>query len=72
MKSREIALMTIKNAVVLLTVLEAADALSLKPKTIRAWIGSRRIACVRLGGAVRVRASEVNRLIEKGSIPAKT
>jgi len=55
----------------LLTVLEAAEALCLKPKTIRAWIGARRIGCVRLGGAVRVPVTEIARLITEGSIPAR-
>jgi excisionase family DNA binding protein len=54
----------------LLTIPEAAEALSLKPKTVRAWIGARRIGCVRLGGAVRVPASEIARLIDEGTIPA--
>lgn len=40
----------------LLTVPEAAEALALKTKTIRAWIAVRRIGCVRLGSAVRVQS----------------
>ena len=55
----------------LLTVPEAAEALALKTKTIRAWIAVRRIGCVRLGSAVRVPVSEVERLIEGGTIPAR-
>jgi excisionase family DNA binding protein len=53
----------------LLTVLEAAEVLALKPKTVRAWIAARRIASVRLGSAVRVPVSEVERLIEDGTTP---
>jgi excisionase family DNA binding protein len=64
-------MMTLKNAVVLLTVMETAEALNLKQKTIRTWIGLRRIACVRLGRAVRVPASEIARLLKEGSVPAK-
>jgi excisionase family DNA binding protein len=55
----------------LLTVPQAATALALKPKTIRSWIAARRIGCVRLGSAVRVPVSEVARLIEGGTIPAR-
>jgi excisionase family DNA binding protein len=54
----------------LLTVDEAADALTLKPKTIRAWIASRRIGIVRIGRAIRIPLSEIDRLIEEGTIPA--
>ena len=55
----------------LLTVDEAAAALTLKPKTIRAWIASRRISYVRLGGrAIRIPITEINRLIEEGMVPA--
>jgi excisionase family DNA binding protein len=56
----------------LLTVPEGAKALSLKEKTIRAWIAARRIGCVRPGGAVRIPASEIARLIKEGSDPATT
>jgi excisionase family DNA binding protein len=55
----------------LLAIPEAAEALSLRPKTIRAWIAARRIGCVRLGSAIRVPVSEVERLINRGTIPAK-
>jgi excisionase family DNA binding protein len=55
----------------LLTVTEAADLLALKVKTLRAWIAARRIGCVRLGGAVRIPATEVQRLIEEGTIAAR-
>jgi excisionase family DNA binding protein len=59
------------DAAKLLTVPQAAAALALKPKTIRAWIAARRIGCIRLGGAVRIPASEITRLIEDGTIPAR-
>jgi excisionase family DNA binding protein len=55
----------------LLTVPQAAEALTLKPKTVRAWIAARRIACVRLGSAVRIPTSEITRLIGDGTIPAR-
>lgn len=55
----------------LLTIPETGDALTLKNKTIRAWIAQRRIGCVRLGRSIRVPLSEVKRLINEGSTPAK-
>jgi len=55
----------------LLTVDQAAAELTLKPKTIRLWIASRRIGHVRIGErAIRIPISEIDRLIEEGTIPA--
>jgi excisionase family DNA binding protein len=54
----------------LITVEACAEALGLKPATIRAWIARRRISIVRLGRAVRIPQTEVDRLINRGSIPA--
>ena len=45
--------------------------LSLSQKTVWQWIGERRIGVIRLGRAVRVPISEVDRLIEEGSSPAR-
>lgn len=55
----------------LLTIPEAAEALSLKPSTIRAWISQRRIPHVKLGRAVRVPAKDVEQLIERNTVPAR-
>ena len=55
----------------LLTVQRAANDLTLSPKTLRAWIARRRIEVVRIGRAVRIPASEVDRIIEAGRVPAK-
>ncbi len=54
----------------LLTVAEAAEALSLASPTIRLWVGQRRIGHVRLGRAIRIKASEVERILEAGDVPA--
>jgi excisionase family DNA binding protein len=56
----------------LLTVLEAAESLTLKPKTIRAWIGARRLGVVHLGRAVRIPHTEIVRIIDEGTIPPQT
>lgn len=52
------------------TIRETAEELGLSPATLRAWIRQRRISYVRLGRAVRVPASEIRRLIERGTVPA--
>ncbi len=54
----------------LLRVPEAAEMLALSPKTVWQWIGERRILVVRLGRAVRVPQSEIDRLMEEGTTPA--
>jgi len=51
------------------TVEQAADDLNVSIHTIRAWIARRKIACVRLGRAVRVPASEIDRLVKEGTVP---
>jgi excisionase family DNA binding protein len=55
----------------LLTIGEAAAELSLKPKTLRAWIAAKRVTVVRPGGwAVRISEAEIARIIEEGTITA--
>lgn len=56
----------------LLTAAEVAERLSLKESTIRAWLLARRLSRVRVGRrAVRIPASEVERIISEGSAPAR-
>jgi excisionase family DNA binding protein len=56
----------------LLRVSEVAELLAIKESTIRAWLLARRISCVRVGRrAVRIPASEVDRILVQGTIPAK-
>jgi excisionase family DNA binding protein len=54
----------------LLKVPEAAERLALSQKTVWQWIGERRIGVVRLGRAVRIPLSEIERLMEEGTTPA--
>jgi excisionase family DNA binding protein len=49
---------------------DAAEMLALSPKTLWQWIGERRIGVVRLGRAVRIPLSEIERLMEEGTTPA--
>ena len=53
------------------TVQEAADQLGLAAVTIRTWMASRRIGYVKLGRSVRIPQSEIYRVIELGTTPAK-
>jgi excisionase family DNA binding protein len=56
----------------LLTIPEVAQQLAIKESTVRAWILTRRLGRVKVGRrAVRVPASEVDRLIAEGLIPAR-
>lgn len=49
---------------------EAAELLSLSPKTVWSWIAQRRIGVVRMGGSVRVAQSEIDRLTTTNVVPA--
>jgi excisionase family DNA binding protein len=54
----------------LLTVHEAAEALRLRPSTIRMWILKRSINSFRVGRAVRISAEEIDRILRAGLRPA--
>ena len=55
----------------LLTVEEFADAVGLKPKTIRAKIWRREIEFVKIGRAIRFKPETAEKLIEVGTVPAR-
>jgi excisionase family DNA binding protein len=55
----------------LLTIAEAAEALSLKPSTIRAWVLRRKLPRVNCGRAVRIPADAVERFIAENTVPAR-
>jgi excisionase family DNA binding protein len=52
------------------TVKQAARDLAVSEHTIRSWVATRKIASIRLGRAVRIPASDIDRLIEQGTVPA--
>ena len=55
-----------------LRVAEFAEALNIKESTARAWILRHKVSYVRLNGrAVRIPASEVDRILSEGLIPAR-
>jgi excisionase family DNA binding protein len=58
-------------AKLLLKVPEAAEMLALSQKTLWQWVAARRVGVVRLGRAVRIPQSEIDRLVEEGTTPAR-
>ena len=52
----------------LLTIPEVANRLGLKPKTIRRWALFRKITYVKVGHAIRIPESEVDRIIQEGKV----
>jgi excisionase family DNA binding protein len=50
---------------------EFADELHVSPKMIWNWIALRRLAVLRVGRSVRIPETELTRLIEEGSVPAR-
>ena len=55
----------------MLTVSQAAQALGVKPATVRSWIWKRQIGYVKILRSVRIAAEEIDRLIECGTRPAE-
>lgn len=55
----------------LLNVTEAAAMLGLKPSTLYQWAYERRIAYVKLGGALRFRLSAIEKLIAMSDVPVR-
>ena len=55
----------------LLSVAEAAEALALKPATIRAWLLQRKLPRVNCGRAVRIPADAIAAFIKANTIPAR-
>lgn len=52
----------------LITVREAARRLGLRESTIRAWLQKKRLAKVKLGRAVRIPETEIDRLVREGTV----
>lgn len=55
----------------LLTLRQASEELGVAVVTLRTWAAQRRVAVVRLGRAVRIPQSEIDRLIQRGTVPAR-
>jgi excisionase family DNA binding protein len=56
----------------LFTVAETAEALRIKPATVRAWVLRRKINSFRVGRAVRISAEEIDRVLRAGLRPARS
>jgi excisionase family DNA binding protein len=54
-----------------LRVPEAAKLLGVKEPTVRAWILNRKIGYRKIGAAVRIPMSEIERINESGFVPAR-
>ena len=54
----------------LMTVLEVAVRLGLKPATIRKMIFQRRIPVVRIGRSVRFKPEDIDKIVREGYQPA--
>jgi excisionase family DNA binding protein len=55
----------------LFTVQETAEALHIKPATVRAMLLQRRLSYFKVGRAVRISAEEVERVLREGLRAAK-
>jgi excisionase family DNA binding protein len=54
----------------LLTVAEVADRLAISQKTVRNWLSLRKLTYVKLGARTRIPESEVDKLLERSTVPA--
>ncbi len=54
----------------LLSIEQAAARLGLRPVTVRQWAAARKIGRVKLGRRVLIRRDEIEKLIERNTIPA--
>ena len=54
-----------------LTIKQAARELNLSPWTLYAWCAQRKMEFVRLGGAIRIPAGEIDRMLREGMVPRK-
>ncbi len=56
----------------LLTIPEASERLGLKPATVRYWVWSGKIEYVKVGRAVRLSEQSIQKLIDRGTVPARS
>jgi excisionase family DNA binding protein len=49
---------------------QAAEELGVSINTLRAWVYRRRIPYIKIGRSVRVSEETIQRIIDRGSIPA--
>jgi excisionase family DNA binding protein len=54
----------------LLSIERAAEWMGLRPPTLRLWIAQRKIGSVKLGRRRLIKVTEIERVIERSTIPA--
>ena len=55
----------------MLSVPQAAEYLSISPKTMWTWLAERRLPSYRLGRSVRLKVSDLDKFIDAGLTPAR-
>ena len=55
----------------LMTVEQLAEALGVKPATVRQWVWRRQIEYVKIGRSIRFRPETAEKMIEVGTVPAR-
>jgi len=50
------------------TIDEAAERLRLKPRTVRRWVFLRKVNYIKVGASVRIPESEIQRIIDEGTV----
>jgi len=55
----------------LLPIRQSAERLGIKEKTLRFWIWQRKIEFVKIGRSVKISEEVIERIIERGTVPAK-
>ena len=53
-----------------LSIPDAAAYLGVRPSTIRQWVWRRKIDTVRIGRCVRIPQAALDRVVERGTLPA--
>lgn len=65
--------MTTATFQLMLRIPDAAERLGIRSSTVRDWVWKRKIAHVRVGKRmIRIPASEVDRILAAGFVPART
>ncbi len=54
----------------LLSIEHAAELMGLRPPTLRLWIAQRKIGSVKLGRRRLIKATEIERIIDRSTVPA--
>ena len=55
----------------LMSVEQLAEALGVKPATVRQWVWRRQIEYVKIGRSIRFRPETAEKMIEVGTVPAR-